>query len=303
MPINPQSWGCLVRERSLLPGSAVWPFSLWLGAALLGAAAYAPAQEPAPPPPEPAAPAQASEPAAAALPCVKIWLGHEAEYEELLRNAKITRVEELEIGVTRPRCAYLEPGLPFSRMAWKTLKPGTYKGFYESYRSEIAAYELDKLIGLDMIPPSVERHVKAEVGAAILWVENVRNWEVKHPVRGPDERAWARQWVRLKMFDQLSGNIDRNQGNVLYDSEYHLILIDHSRAFRDVVDLNQYQKYAFVDAELWEGMQALTMETMQPTLGQWVSKGMLYAVLQRRDRMKKEIDKLLAARGPSIWLR
>jgi hypothetical protein len=90
---------------------------------------------------------------------------------------------------------------------------------------------------------------------------------------------------------------------VLYDSEYHLILIDHSRAFRDVVDLNQYQKYAFVDAELWEGMQALTMETMQPTLGQWVSKGMLYAILQRRDRMKKEIDKLLAARGPAIWLR
>jgi hypothetical protein len=292
-----------VRDRSLLPGLAARPFSLLLGAALLGSATHAPAQEPAPPPPETAAPVQASEPAAAPLPCAKIWLGHEAEYEELLRNAKVARVEELQIGVTHPRCAFLEPGLPFSRMAWKTLKPGTYRGFYESYRSEIAAYELDKLIGLGMIPPSVERHIKAEVGAAILWVENVRNWEVKHPVRGPDDRAWARQWVRLKMFDQLSGNIDRNQGNLLYDSEYHVILIDHSRAFRDVVDLSQYQKYAFVDPDLWERMQALTMETMQPTIGKWVSKGMLYAVLERRDRMKKEIDKLLAARGPSIWLR
>jgi len=292
-----------VRERSLLPGFASRPFTLLLGAALLGAAAHASAQEPAPAPPEPAAPVQASEPATAPLPCSKIWLGHEAEYEELLRTANVTKVEELEIGVTRPHRAWVEPGLPFSRMAWKTLKPGKYLGFYESYRSEIAAYELDKLIGLGMVPPTVERHIKGEVGAAVLWVENVKNWEVKHPVNGPDARAWARQWVRLKMFDQLSGNIDRNQGNILYDSEYHLILIDHSRAFRDVVDLNQYPKYSHVDPELWERMKALTMETMQPALGPWVSKGMLYAVLERRDRMKKEIDKLLAVRGPSIWLR
>ncbi len=246
---------------------------------------------------------QASEPAAAPLPCSKIWLGHEAEYEELLQTAKVTRVEELGIGVTHPHRAFVEPGLPFSRMAWKTLKPGTYLGFYESYRSEIAGYELDKLIGLGMVPPSVERHIKAEVGAAILWVENVKAWDRHAEIRAPDNRAWARQFVRAKMFDQLVGNPDRNPGNLLYDAEYHVILIDHSRAFRDIVDLNKFQRFLFVDQELWERMQALTMETMQPTLGKWVSKGMLYALLQRRDRMKVEIDKLLAARGPSIWLR
>jgi hypothetical protein len=303
MPVNPHSRGCLVQVRSLLPGLAIRPLALLFGAALLGAAARSPAQEPAAPPPEPAAPVQASQPAAAPLPCAKIWLGHEAEYEELLRTAKVTRVEELKIGVTRPHCAFVEPGLPFSRMAWKTLKPGMYQGFYESYRSEIAAYELDKLLGLGMIPPSVERHIKSEVGAAMLWVEGVKGWDAKNPVRGPDKVAWARQSVRLKMFDQLCGNTDRNQGNLLYDAEYHFILIDHSRAFREVVDLNQYPKPLFVDAELWDRMQALTMETMQPTLGKWVSKGMLYAVLDRRDRMKRDIDKLLAARGPSIWLR
>ena len=282
-------------------GGRLWWPSLLTALLLVPAhAVRAQAPEPAQPPTAQAAPEVAAAPAVA---CSKVWLGHEAEYEEMLRTANVTRMEKLEIGVTRPRCAYVEPGLPFKRMAWKTLKPGMYKGFYESYRSEIAAYELDKLIGLGMIPPTVERHIKAEVGAAVLWVEDVRNWEVKHPVSGPDERAWVREWVRLKMFDKLSGNIDRNQGNILYDSEYHLILIDHSRAFRDVVDLNQYKGYAFVDAPLWERMEALTMETMQPTLGKWVSKGMLYAVLDRRNRMKKEIDKLVAARGLSIWLR
>jgi Phosphatidylinositol 3- and 4-kinase len=258
------------------------------------------APEPAPPPPAQAAPDVAAAPAVA---CSKIWLGHEADYEEMLRTASVTRIEELKIGVTRSHCAFVEPGLPFKRMAWKTLKPGMYQGFYESYRSEIAAYELDKLLGLGMVPPSVERRVKAQTGAAILWVENVKAFDRHAEIRAPDMRAWARQFARAKMFDQLVGNPDRNPGNLLYDAEYHVILIDHSRAFRELVDLNQYQRFLFVDQELWERMQALTLETMQPTLGKWVSKGMLYAVLDRRNRMKKEIDKLVAARGPSIWLR
>jgi hypothetical protein len=292
-----------MRDRESSSGSARGWLALAAGAALLLAPAHAlRAQDPetAPPAPAPAAPPETAAPATASS---KIWIGREAEFEELLRTANVTKVEKLTIGVTHPRRAEVEPGLPFRRMAWKALKPGMYEGFYESYRSEIAAYELDKLIGLGMVPPSVERRIEGDVGAAILWVENVKGWSAKDPVRGPDSRAWARQIARSKMFDILSGNIDRNQGNLLYDPGYNLILIDHSRAFRDAVDLSQFQKFLFVDPVLWDRVQALTLETLQPALGKWVSKGMLYALLQRRDRMKKEVDKLLRARGPSIWLR
>jgi 16S rRNA G966 N2-methylase RsmD len=105
------------------------------------------------------------------------------------------------------------------------------------------------------------------------------------------------------MFDQLSGNIDRNQGNLLYDAEYHVVLIDHSRAFVDTVDVTKYQKYLFVDQPLWERMQALTMESLQPALGKWVSKGCLIAILQRRDKMGVEIERMRAKRGDAVWLR
>jgi hypothetical protein len=33
----------------------------------------------------------------------------------------------------------------------ETIKPGRYSGHWESYKSEIAAYELDKFFGLGMI--------------------------------------------------------------------------------------------------------------------------------------------------------
>lgn len=281
-----------MRDR-LVPWRSTGAWSRWLlllaGAALLHVSPLA-------------ARAQAPEPAPATGPA-KIWIGREAEFEEMLRTATITKVERIPIGVTRPRCAWVEDGLPFKRMAWKPLKPGKYQGFYESYQSEIAAYELDKFLGLGMVPPTVERKIEGDVGSAQLWVENVKRWDAKNPVQGPDQRASALQSVRLKMFDELIGNIDRNQGNLLYDVEFHYVLIDHSRAFRDVVDLNQFAKPLFVDPVLWDKMQALTLETLQPAVGKWVSKGMLYAMLDRRNRMKREIDKLLKARGPAIWLR
>jgi hypothetical protein len=247
--------------------------------------------------------AQVPEPASHSVPCAKIWLGREAEFENLLRRARVTKIERLPIGVTHPKVAFVEPGLPFSRMAWKPLKPGRHSGFYESYRSEIAAYELDKLLGLGMVPPAVERVLDGEYGAAILWVENVRGWDIGQDIQGPDPAAWTRELVRMQMFDDLIGNFDRNQGNLLYDADYHLILIDHSRAFTETVDMSRLPVFPFVDAALWKSMEALTLDKVQAALGKWLSKGMLRAMLERRDRMKARIDGLVAARGDSVWLR
>ena len=290
--------------RSLASRPSVGLLSVLAGVVSFGVARPCLAQEALPAPQEAPPPAVlvAPVPAPAAAACAKIWIGHEAEYEEMLRSAPVARTEKIPFGVTHPRRLYFDPGLPFASAAWKPLLPGKYAGFQESYRSEIAAYELDKLLGLQMVPPTVERKLGAQTGAVILWVENVKAWDVKANVRGPDPVAWARELVRMKMFDTLCGNIDRNQGNLLYDAEYHVVLIDHSRAFVDTQDMTKFQKYLFVDRPLWERMQALTLESAQPTLGKWVSKGMLLAMLQRRDRMEKEIGRMVAARGDNVWL-
>jgi hypothetical protein len=147
-----------------------------------------------------------------------------------------------------------------------------------------------------MVPPSVERKVKGETGAAIYWVDNTTRWDVKNPPRGPDP-MWSRQLTRMKMFDLLIANIDRNQGNLIYDADYHLFLIDHSRAFTDKKDLKGISPLAYVDRELWTRMQALTFEALKAALGEWVDDGELRALLTRRAAMAAEIQKMVAARG------
>lgn len=238
---------------------------------------------------------QTAAPAAVAQ-CAKVWVGHEVEYEEFLRSGPIDRIQEVPIGVTKPKRAYFIPGGLAPSAVWKPLKPGIHGGFQDSYKAEIAAYAVDKLLGLHMVPPYVERTYQGDTGAVGYWVENTKVWKISEPVSGPDPNEWAKQVISQKMFDLLIGNGDRNQGNLLYDPEFHLILIDHSRAFTSNSDISKMPKPSRIVRSLWDRMAALTEADLKPAIGPWVSAKELRAVLQRRDRMAEEIQKMVQQR-------
>lgn len=229
--------------------------------------------------------------------CANIWQGHNAEIEEFLRTAKVEKVADIPIGVTRPRRAYVAAGGPAASFAWKALRPSMQNGYFESYKSEIAAYEIDKMLGLNMVPVVVERVVNNDTGAAVLWLEGVRSWETVLPL--PKPPAWNQELARMKMFDDLIGNSDRNKGNLLVDSEWHLFLIDHSRAF--VSEPRLPQELQTVDKRLWEAMLALDEPSLKSAVGRWLDSRQLQAVLRRRDAMKKKIDALVAKQGNAIF--
>ena len=167
-----------------------------------------------------------SQTAPSPTPGARVWADRVAEIEQYLKSAEIVGMEEIGVGVTKPRRATLAPGGPCEKIAWKPIRPGRYSGFWESYKSEVAAYELDKLLGMGMIPPTVEREVKGTTGAAVMWVSPVKSFKELGGVPGlkgvsgppPAQIAsWTRQITVAKMFDNLIGNIDPNLGNWLVD--------------------------------------------------------------------------------------
>jgi hypothetical protein len=229
--------------------------------------------------------------------CANTWQGRTGEVEAFLRGAQVERIAEIPVGVTRPRRAYLAPNGMASGFAWKPLRPGLQQGYWESYKSEVAAYELDKLLGLNMVPVAVERQVDRETGAAVLWLDDVRSWEAVLPL--PKPPTWDHQIARMKMLDDLMGNGDRNKGNLLVDADWHLFLIDHSRAF--VTDARLPQALQNIDRRLWERMLALDAGTLKHALGRWIDSRQIQALLRRRDAMKKSIDALIAKNGDRIF--
>ena len=162
-------------------------------------------------------------------------------------------------------------------------------GYWESYKSEIAAYEMDKLLGMDMVPVAVEKRWKGDTAAAILWVSPVRAWKEVQAL--PKPLKWNRQAILMKMFDNLIGNPDRNMGNLLVDQDWNLFLIDHSRAFITSKDLPV--KMEHIDREVWNRMLKIDEATLTAALGNWVDRSGIRAVVARRDRMKAAIDTLI----------
>jgi hypothetical protein len=223
----------------------------------------------------------------------KVWEGRNAEFETYIRTAVIDHVSEVPIGVTHPKRAFFKPGGLVASVAWKVLPPGRSSGYWESYKSEIAAYELDKLLGMGMVPVTVERQLDHETGAAILWLTPIHPWKEMEPRQKPAK--WVRQVARMKMFDNFICNRDRNAGNLLVDDDWNLYLIDHSRAF--LTDKDLAVKMEHIDPAFWDRIQALDEPTLTAALGKWLDRGTIRSMLARREKMKIAIDKLVAGSG------
>ena len=156
-------------------------------------------------------------------------------HEEFLRTAEIVRFEEIGEGVTKPYKLYLRKDGVELKAAWKNPQ-GLQLGFLEGWQYEIAAYRLDKLIGLNMVPPAVEREFQGQPGALVLWARTStacsRSWSraSASPTSAKDHTE-KMKWL-TRAWDSLIANEDRTQQNILYTEDWRVILFDHSRAFR-----------------------------------------------------------------------
>jgi hypothetical protein len=251
---------------------------------------------------------QASGPqaqSATELQSARTWLDRAPEIEAFLRSAEMLKFEDLSVGVTKPKRAWFAPGGPVESIAWKVLPPGRYGGYWESYQSEIAAYELDKMLDLDMVPPTVEKVYRGERGAAVAWVKPVKSFKDMGSDGAPQPpgrlaAGWVRQMVRAKMFHNMVANLDPNLGNWLVDPAWNLILIDCTRCFTNSRAMTH--ELTRFDEPLWLRMRALTEESLQPVLGSLMGRGELRAILQRRDRLQTILDGLIKKNGEDAAL-
>ena len=236
----------------------------------------------------------AQPPQATATASIRTWIGREGQIEEHLKSAEVTAIEHIGTGVTHPQRAHLKPTNPVASLVWKVLPPGRRGGHWESYKSEIAAYELDKLLNLRVVPPAVERRIDADTGAAVMWLEGIRSVK-EMGGKVPSGGVWGKPIRKMLTFDNLIGNPDRNAGNILVGPPGELILIDHSRAF--VTDKALPTKLERVDGELWDRMKTLTRDELTRTLQSWIDEEAIDAIIERRNRMAAAVEELVAKKG------
>jgi hypothetical protein len=109
----------------------------------------------------------------------------------------------------------------------------------DRYSHEIAAYRLDRLLGLGMVPVTVERTIGAERGALRLWIEGSVTEQQRQAgeARVRSDCPLTTQFKLMNVFDVLTFNPDHDHGSMRYDPDGQLWLLDQSRAFGTARDV------------------------------------------------------------------
>jgi hypothetical protein len=242
--------------------------------------------------------ARPDQPAAAPAPT----LTTDAEREAFLTKAHIVRARPAGKGVTNTLRVTLSDGAVTHDASVQTIEEakarfetpyGTELNFKDSWRFNVAAYRLDRLLALEMTPPSVDRRYKAKPASFTWWIDDVLMDEqerLRTKQSAPDTDAWNEQMWTTRLFDQLIANADRNLTNLLIDKQWTIWMIDHSRAFRTNTDLRAPGNLSKVERRLLERLRELNADTLKKAVGAYLEPAQITTLLQRRDRIVTHFD-------------
>jgi hypothetical protein len=236
--------------------------------------------------------------------------------ETFLRTAEIVKLEEYETkGITNPLRATLTDGDLTLRavfkdvdnldVRWKTADGRIFFNVTDCYTNEIASYELDKLLELGMVPPTVERRIGRDVGSLQFWVEGaMTEWDRKRVAKlsPPDMEAWNDQISTIKLYLQLIWDTDfNNMSNVMVDTNYWKIWkIDASRAFHNRAELRNEDSITRFSKRFLAALEYLDRDVLDEKLGPWLSRRQIKALWQRRDRILELAEERVAEFGESV---
>lgn len=217
------------------------------------------------------------------------------QVERLLRLGHIQSIRPLGRGSTKAQLAQIEMGTIRLRGLFKTVdKRGGTRGQgctnspAERYRHEVAAYKIDREIGLGMVPVTTLRTLRDTTGSMQLWVEDALDHytvdayhlEMKEPERLPLLRQ------RARIFDALIGNYSRRLSDQLYLlNTSEMLLVDHSRALCLRTELSPLLggEDCVLEPFLRSALAALDKDRLRLLIGEYSSKKQRMALLTRRD--------------------
>lgn len=245
-------------------------------------------------------------------------LAEREKWEEFLSAAEIVEQEQMSgsLAVTNPWVLSLEQEGITRKALWKNPK-GRMRGYLEGWRWEIAAYRLDKYLGLNMIPPTIERRFNGNLGSIQLWVlaEMDLRKKAKDKIKTPSYKVyyWNRATYLQRTFDSLIANEDRHMGNVLITDDWKMILIDHSRSFRTSRKFTKklmFGKNGIKGKKLilqlprsfLEQLKSLTPEIVKGLVEEYLTDKEIEAMLVRRDMLLKEIEEQIKEKGEDKFL-
>ncbi|HEX4950936.1 MAG TPA: hypothetical protein VFZ34_30025 [Blastocatellia bacterium] len=232
------------------------------------------------------------------------------QMKAFLLSAKVIKEKQTPKGVTAPSRLTLSDGVITHDAGFQTIDESKQKmdfqtggsevNFRDSYKYNIAAYELACMLGLSqMMPVTVERKLAGKTGSLTWWlkVQMDEADRMKKKIDPPYKESWNEQMHRIRVFTQLVFDMDRNLTNLLIGPNWELYMIDFTRAFRLHHQLKNEKDLVRCDRRLLEKLRTLDGAQVKQALQKYLNSYEIKAIMMRRDKIVAHFDKLVAQKG------
>jgi hypothetical protein len=236
------------------------------------------------------------------------------EKEQFLLRAEVVDIRTLSIGVTGSRRATLSDGKMTHDAHVQTVDifekkftagKKTEFNFRDYYGFNVAAYRLDKLLDLNMVPVSVKRTIRGERASVSWWVDGIimsgkeyRDGDQKPPDMGRFNDQKLQGWA----FQQLVQNRDPNLGNFVIDENWKAWMLDFTRAFRQWKNLDDVTFLTRIPRRFYDRLGQLDPADVERELRPYLKKGEIKGLLARREKLIEHFDRLIAEQGETAVL-
>lgn len=216
-----------------------------------------------------------------------------------------------DLAITSPRRLELTKGETTLRVIFKdenTLYRGMFKFgdgrevpmVKDSYLHEVAAFELARMLGLDMVPACVERKLFNRKGSLCLWVEGAMTESARKEkgLEPPDRQLFNQQMYTARLFQQLISDQDfSNIRNILVDDDFKVYKVDSSLAFYPESKLIGQLQAPVYSRDFIAALKALDRDELFERLEPWLTRDQLKSLWTRRGKILERADKLVKEHG------
>jgi hypothetical protein len=223
------------------------------------------------------------------------------QLELFLKTAEVASISNLQtLGRTAPWIIDLKDANVSRRAIFKYINRPRPDILFDSYKYELAAYELSKYLNLELVPPVIEREIRGLAGSLQIMVENsISEWERRERNLQPEDVKTFEEAVDdLRVFENLVCESCENLQDTLIDqNNWKIFRVDFSQAFAPQDTAFPECRLTRCSKNLYQGLLFWNQEKVKALLEPYLNKEEIRALNARKDLIISMIRKLIEING------